>query len=389
MIIRRKILDPLLKLATEFPCIAITGPRQSGKTTLAKVAFPDHKYVNLENPNVADFASEDPVGFLNSCGEHVILDEIQNVPMLFNYLQEKIDNSHVNGGYILSGSRNFQLMRGISQSLAGRVSVIDLYPFCFSELPEDARNSATVNSAILNGFYPRIFAEDASPNHLYQSYLRTYVERDVRDIGGVKSLSDFRRFLRLCAARIGNVLNISSLAIDTGVDVRTVRNWLSILEESYIIKLVYPYYKNFNKRLVKSPKIYFVDTGLACNLLSLRSVDDLDISPYRGALFENLIVMDYVKSQANNCEEPDLWFWRETGTNEVDMVIGAGQNLRAIEIKSGQTFSLSWFKSMNKFCELASIANNEKFVVYGGADRVDTSKGSFVPWNEWMTEGYK
>lgn len=379
-----RLMQPKLKeLATQFPVVTVTGPRQSGKSTLAKAAFPDYRYVSLENPNNRSFAASDPQGFLATYHHRVVIDEAQRVPELFNYLQEHVDATDMPGQYILTGSQNFLLMKGVTQSLAGRTALLTLFPFSQRELGAASELPSNLNQWLLSGAYPRIYRYGIAPGDYYPPYIQTYLERDVRNLADVGSLDTFRRFMRLCAGRIGNILDYTELAGEAGIDVRTVKRWLSVLQASSIVLLVQPFVKNFNKRLVKRPKLYLCDTGLACSLLGLRTQDDVALSPFRGALFENLVLMEYLKAQWAEGVSPEVWFWHETSTNEVDFIMGTEAHPKAVEVKSGATFNTKWFKSMKVFSALADLSPDDKTVIYGGDETLTTSQGRLLSWRDW------
>lgn len=380
---KRDAENRLAKLLNQFPVISITGPRQSGKSTLAKIAAPEYRYVTLENPNNREFAQEDPKGFLSTYSDKVIIDEAQRVPHLFNYMQEQVDAADKPGQYILSGSHDFLLMESITQSLAGRTALINLFPLSKKELSETEKAPQDINLWLLQGGFPRLHRYDIDPLEFYPPYIQTYLERDVRQQTNVGSLDDFKKFMKLCAGRIGNLLDIGNLATEAGVNAATAKRWLSILQASYAIILVPPYFNNFNKRLVKRPKLYFCDTGLACSLLGLRSKSDIAVSAFRGPLFENMVLMEYLKKECASGPKPEVWFWQETATNEVDFIVGSEANPQAIEVKSGATFDRKWFKSMKVFTELADIDENNRTVVYAGDETVKTSNGHLVSWKDW------
>lgn len=381
--IPRELEHRARELATKFPIVAFVGPRQAGKSTLARMAFPDYAYVNLEKPDIRTLAARDPNSFLKAYDEKVIIDEVQQVPELFSYLQAKVDEDGVCGQFVISGSRNFLLMEKISQSLAGRVAILNVLPFSRFELSEAGHAPADLDAWLLAGGYPRIYDKQISPTDYYPFYIQTYLERDVRSIAAVGSIDSFRRFMQLCAGRTGCLLNMAALAADAGIDTRTAKRWMSILQESFIVTLLPPYFKNFSKRLVKSPKLYFCDTGLACSLLGLRSEDDVAFSPYKGALFENLVYNEFAKRNEARGRHENAWFWHETSSNEVDFLFGFEHDLQAVEAKSGQTFTLSWFKSMKVFTELADVGAENRLVVYGGDETLQTSKGKIVSWRDW------
>lgn len=379
-----RIMQPKLEeLAGKFPVVTVSGPRQSGKSTLAKMTFPSYRYVSLEDPDRYEFASSDPRGFLATYDRRVIIDEAQRVPALFNYLQGQVDDADEPGQYVLTGSQNFLLMQGVTQSLAGRTALLTLLPFAQEELAPEGKLPGGLNRWLLQGGYPRLYRYGIDPGDYYPPYIQTYLERDVRDLADVGSLDAFRRFMRLCAGRIGNLVDYTELATETGIDVRTVKRWLSVLQASSLVILVQPFVKNFNKRLVKRPKLYLADTGLACSLLGLRTVDDVALSPFRGALFENLVLTEYLKEQWGRGFVPNVWFWQETATNEVDFIIGDESHPRAIEVKSGATFNAKWFKSMKVFSTLAGLAPEDRLVVYGGDESLTTSQGAVLSWREW------
>ena len=291
--------------------MTVTGPRQSGKSTLLKNLFPDYRYVSLENPDMRSFASDDPNGFIKTFNNHVIIDEAEREPSLFSYLQTHIDDVNESGMYLLAGSRNFHLMAAIDQSLAGRTAIMKLLPFSRHELHEAGELPETINEQIFKGFYPRIYDKDIAPTDYYPSYIATYAERDVRAMLNIGDLGRFTRFLRLCAGRIGQLLNKSNLANETGVTIPTVESWLSVLEASYILYRLEPNFNNYNKRIVKTPKLFFYDTGLACNLLGITSPEQLDTHFLRGGLFENMVINQFIKDSLNRGTTPDLTFWRD------------------------------------------------------------------------------
>ena len=344
MYIRREIEDEILQGALGFPVLTITGPRQSGKTTLIKHLFPDKNYLSLENPDNYEIARNDPRGFLNRFQDGVILDEVQRVPELLSYIQEIVDENNTPGMFILSGSQQFNLMSGITQSLAGRTALYKLFPFSISEL--GSRNESDIHGILYKGFYPRIWDMDLSPGKVYSDYFETYIERDLRQIVNVKDLDKFRRFVRLCAGRVGQLFIASHLANELGISVHTINSWLSILETSYIIFQLPPYYTNINKRLTKSHKLYFYDIGLASNLLRIQQPGHLESHPLRGALFENLVIADVVKARRHKGMIDNFYFYRDSNQNEVDLVIDDLQTLDAVEIKSSETFNTSLLKGL-------------------------------------------
>ena len=381
--IKREAEDRVRHLATKFPAVAILGVRQAGKSTLAKMAFPDYDYVSLEDPDVRSVATSDPRGFLTRHSNKVILDEVQRAPELFSYLQTKMDSDDVEGNYILSGSRNFELMQNITQSLAGRVAILNLMPLSRFEFAGASLEQETPWETLFTGSFPRVFHKNIAPTDYFPTYIQTYLERDVRNILNVGQLDTFRKFMSLCAGRIGNILNYTSLASDAGIDVRTAKKWISVLEESYIAFTISPYFNNFNKRLVKAPKLYFCDTGLACSLLGLTSAKDVYLSPFRGALFENFILLEHLKRARAKGLNDQVWFWHETQSNEVDFIYGAEHNLSIVEVKSGETFDLNWFNSMQVFSSLAKVSDKNKTIVYAGNESYSTSKGEIVSWRDW------
>jgi predicted AAA+ superfamily ATPase len=344
MIIRQATEEVKL-LAKQFKAIAIVGPRQSGKTTLARTVFPNKKYVSLENPDTRLFATDDPRGFLEQYPDGAIFDEAQRVPELFSYLQQILDDSNEKGKFILTGSNNFLLQENISQSLAGRIGYLFLLPFSTEEISRATEVPQDVESAIFKGGYPPIYDNEIAPNKWLPNYIRTYVERDVRQIKNISNLGAFERFLKLCSGRIGQLLNLSSLAIEAGVDGKTIASWISVLESSFIIYLLKPHHTNFNKRLVKMPKLYFCDTGLACSLLGIHNSEQLITHPLKGSLFENYVINDLVKERYNNNDPLDLYFWRDSTGNEMDVVIDNGLTLYPIEIKAGKTITSDYFKN--------------------------------------------
>lgn len=347
MFVSREIYNELIASCHAFPVVTITGPRQSGKTTLLKNVFPDKKYVSLEDPDIRQMAVTDPRSFLGQSDTGLIIDEIQRVPELVSYIQGIVDKFQIPGYYILSGSQQFELSQTISQSLAGRTAILRLLPFSIHEIQVIAANS-TVDELIFKGFYPRIYNEPAvAPTRYYSSYLETYIERDLRRLINVKDLRQFELFVRLCAGRVGQIFVASNLANEVGVSVPTIQSWLSILEASYIIYLLQPFYSNINKRLTKSPKLFFYDVGLAAFLSGINEPYQILTSPLKGSLFENLVVMEALKSKYNRFKSYQLCYYRDSNNNEVDLILDYTTHLDAVEIKSSQTFDKSFLKGLN------------------------------------------
>lgn len=353
----------LRELAFMFKAVAVIGPRQSGKTTLVKSLFTDKPYVNFENPDIRLSATDDPRGFLLKFPEGAIFDEVQRVPHIFSYLQEILDNSREKGKFILSGSNNFLLQENISQSLAGRVAYLRLLPFNLEELA-GLYETGDENQLILQGFYPPLYDQQIPATAWMPNYIRTYIERDVRQVKNVGDLLVFEKFMRLLAARTGQELNYSSLSIEVGVEVKTLQSWVGILESSFIVYLLRPHYKNFNKVVVKRPKLYFYDTGVACSLLGIASANHLENHPLRGSLFECLIVSELVKQRTHRGQEINLYFWRDKTGHEIDLVAEEASKLFPIEIKSGKTIHAEFFKNLHYWMKLSG--ETQAALIYAG-----------------------
>ena len=380
----RELMPEVKERATKYPAIAILGPRQSGKTTLAKMSFPYYVYLSLEDRMVRERASIDPKGFLHAYKDSpgIILDEFQNLPELLSFIQIFIDEEYRPGFFILTGSQNFLMNQTISQSLAGRISIMTLLPLSIVELETNHILQLPVEKAIFDGCYPRIYQQHISPVTWYVDYLETYVERDIRQITQVSNLSLFRKFVGLCAGRIGQILNLTSLSNDVGVSVSTIRSWLSLLEASYIIFLLQPYYKNFGKRLIKSPKLYFYDTGLACSLLGITSQLQLNTHYLRGSLFESYIISEICKQSYNKGHRPRIFFWQESHKNEIDCLIEQASTLFPIEIKASQTISQSFFTGLEYWNKLTSTEPKDNALIYAGEENQRWPQGQVISWQK-------
>lgn len=348
----------------QFRTLAIVGPRQSGKTTLVKKVFSRKPYVSLEDPDERMLAASDPRAFLNRYKNGAVINEAQRVPEMFSYLQGIIDKAGKDGFFILTGSNNFLLQQSISQTLAGRIGYIDLLPLCYKEILQFGKTNYSMEELLLNGCYPELYDKNRKPGLWYPSYIRTYIERDVKQIRNIENTLLFNRFLQLCAGRTGQQLNVSALSNECGIDVKTVQSWLSILQSSYIIYLLPSYYKNFNKRLSKTPKLYFIDTGLACSLLGIRLVKELESSHFRGALFENYIIMELLKQKFNSGSQAGFYYWRENNGLEIDLLINAGKKLIPVEIKAADTFIESHIKNLVQWNKIT--ANSGGVLLYNG-----------------------
>ena len=362
--IYREIEQKLFSLLEKYPAINITGPRQSGKTTLVKNAVNDYNYFSLENIDVRTYAEEDPRGFLNSAGKRFILDEAQYVPVLFSYLQEILDNSSENGKVILLGSQSFLMNTHITQSLAGRVANLKLLPLSYSELKTANFNNQNINNVLLKGGYPRLYKENIEPPDFFPHYIETYLERDVRQLKNIGNLNAFIRFIKLCAGRTGNVLNISSLANDADISVNTAKSWLSVLEASYILFFVQSYTPNINRRLIKSPKLYFYDTGLVCALLNIEEENQIENFYMRGNLFENFVFSELVKNRYNKGLPADFYYLRDSKGIEIDCVIEKPDKHTFIEIKLSETLLPAHLKNIKLMQK--EFSNTENFLIYSG-----------------------
>ncbi|MCO5258605.1 MAG: ATP-binding protein [Crocinitomicaceae bacterium] len=380
--ISRELNTVLREYAKEFRSVLVVGPRQSGKTTLTRETFPDKPYVSLENPDEKLLAENDARAFLSRFPNGAILDEIQRVPNLFSYLQEILDTTNEDGLFILTGSNNILLQENISQTLAGRLGILDLYPLSYREIKEESKDYS-LNELIFKGSYPEIYHKNRKPQIWYSSYVRTYVERDVRQIKNIDNTSLFIKFLKICAGRIGQQVNLSNMSNACGIDVKTVQSWLSVLEQSYIIKLVQPFYNNFNKRIVKAPKLYFIDTGLACSLLTIRNMDELALSHFYGALVENYVIIECMKNNANLQTDRAFYYWRDNNGVEIDLIIDKGSDFMPVEIKSAQTFSNDFSNNLLKLKNYANI--QQGIVVYNGTMEFTNSNNiEVVNWKSFL-----
>lgn len=364
--IPRQATSTLQSLAQGYPILAITGPRQAGKTTLAQSTFPDKPYVSLEDPDTRAFAQEDPRGFLVHMPQGAILDEVQRCPALFSYLQTRVDANQRMAEFVLTGSQQFGLLSNITQTLAGRVGMVQLLPFSLQELHSAGVNIPDLNELLWCGLYPPIHDRSLAPDRWFANYVMTYVERDVRQLIEVQNLSLFQRFLKMCAARCGQLLNMSSLANDCGVTHKTIGAWLSVLQAGYVIFLLQPHHQNFGKRLVKTPKLYFHDTGLVAYLLGIQDAAHLSIHSARGALFENLVISELMKYRFNQGLASNLYFWRNNTGEEVDVLIEQGEQLMPVEIKSSQTFHPDFLTGLTKWAKYAAATALPAQLVYGG-----------------------
>jgi hypothetical protein len=394
--IERELSKKLAETAKKYPVLTITGPRQSGKTTLARAVFRDYQYVSLEEPDHALQAKEDSRGFLYQYTKNLIIDEAQRAPQLFSYIQTIVDAEDRPGRFVLTGSHNFLLMEGITQSLAGRCAIFHLLPFSRAELQGsqslDIERMDEVKSLprkiaggdlydmLFTGFYPRIYDRHLDPQEWLQDYVHSYIERDVRLISNIGDVETFQRFMGLCAARSGQLLNIASLASDCGIAPATAKKWLSILESSFIVHLLRPHHRNFNKRLIKSPKLYLTDTGLLCHLLKIRSPEELRQSDLRGMVFETWVIDEVIKNYYNRRRQPDIFFWRDAGGNEIDLLISRGREVLPVGIKSGRTFNENLIKELNFWRGLTNQPTHPGVLIYGG-DRCFEFKGlTILPW---------
>lgn len=378
--IPRAIQEKIRQLAAKFPVVSVTGPRQSGKTTLIRAMFPDYHYESLENPDTRIFAVSDPRRFLDK--EKMIIDEIQRVPELFSYIQSITDEKNKSGQFIISGSQSFLLNQHISQSLAGRVAVFNLLPLSLVELQQQQLLPGNWEELIFKGFYPRLYDRNLEPADFYPNYIQTYLERDVRLLQNIHDQTLFIRFLKLCAGRTGQLLNLNSLANDCGISPNTAKSWISVMEASFIIFRLEPHYRNFNKRIIKSPKLYFIDTGLAVSLLGLQSESQLSSHYLRGALFENLILSEFLKSRFNRGLRNNCFFWRDNKGIEIDCIVENGDRLTPVEIKSGTSFDKDFFKNLTYWNRLSGNPDENAYVVYGGDMRRDTKSGVLLGWRE-------
>jgi uncharacterized protein len=391
--IKRQLTNKLKELATKYPVVSVVGPRQSGKSTLAKTVFPDYKYISLEDLDYRENAERDPRGFLEIYNNKIIFDEIQHVPSLFSYLQTHVDKNN-STQFILTGSQQFTLNAKISQTLTGRTAILRLLPFSLAELLQ--RKSQTcwhegkiinnempldkLNKYLFSGFYPRIYDKKLDPLQFMRDYVDTYVTKDLRDLTNIENLSKFKNFLRLLAARSGQRINLTSLGNDSGVSHTTISNWLSILEASFIIHILPPHFKNFNKRIVKTPKLYFLDTALLCYLLKIQSLDDLNYHPYIGQIFETFIFSELYKTFSHRNEEISLYFWQDQSGNEVDFIVDLGKKLLPIEVKSGKTINSDFLKNLNYWLDLQDDPEQKGYLIYGGNERQKRHNVEILPW---------
>ena len=380
---KREAEKIIKNLASSYPVVAITGPRQSGKTTLVQSVFKNKKYVSLEDLDQRAFAREDPRGFLTQEQGGLVLDEIQNCLDLFSYIQGIVDKKQIPGYFVVTGSQQFGLLSGISQSLAGRVGFVELLPFSLVEIGEEVK---TLNKVLYKGLYPPLYDKNKKFNSFvwYEDYVKTYIERDVRQLMNIKDLSLFQKFLTLCAARVGQLINYSELGNAAGADTKTMKAWISVLEASYIIFLLKPHHRNFSKKLIKTPKLYFYDTGLLCYLMRLRN-EDLLISPYRGAVFESLIISECFKYNKNYRIGLDFYFWRDNKGVEIDLLFQDRQKLFPVEIKSGKTIQSGFFKNLEKYKKYSGKTDGQSFLIYGGDDRQKRSNSWIIPWKKTNT----
>lgn len=380
IMIKRQAAHTLASLSRGFPVVTVTGPRQSGKTTLVRDFFSDKPYVSLEELDQREYATTDPRGFLASYPDGAVLDEVQNCPELFSYIQGTVDKDKRCGLFILTGSQQFGLLSRITQSLAGRAGFVHLLPFALSELQEAGRKTTSLDSLLFSGLYPPLYDRDVKPPTWHANYILTYLERDVRQMVNVRDLTTFQRFLKMCAARNGQLLNLSSLANDCGITHNTAKAWISILEASYIVFLLTPHHKNFGKRLVKSPKLYFHDTGLAAYLLGIQNAEQFSIHSMRGALFEGFVISQLLKSRYNRGLASNLCFWRDSTGNEIDLIMEKGEKLEPLEIKSGQTITRDYFKGIDKWLVFAGETAGPARIVYGGKETQLRTGVEVIPW---------
>jgi len=348
----------------------MTGPRQSGKTTICKSVFPDYAYANLENLDIRNYAASDPKSFLGQFKNGVILDEIQRVPELTSYIQVIVDEHNKKGQFILTGSQQFEVTHAINQSLAGRTAILKLLPFSFNEL-YDHKKLVSLSDILYSGFYPRIHDQKLIPTEALSFYLNTYVERDLRSLMHIENLAVFERFLHICATQIGQLLNYSRLANDCGINQNTVKSWLSLLKANYIIYEIQPHHKNFRKRLTKSSKLYFYDIGLVSYLLGIKKPEHIDSHPLRGALFENFIVSEFIKNCYNNVQDKNLYFFRDHVGNEVDLILDYGTELVSVEIKASKTVNNDFLKGLNFYKDLSKNQNTKRYLIYTGEEDYD------------------
>lgn len=380
--IKRELTQTLKEAADQFKVVTILGPRQSGKTTLAQMTFKKHRYISLEDLDTRAYAQQDPRGFLeaNKNAHGLILDEIQHVPTLLSYIQTYVDREQINGYFILTGSQNFLINEMITQTLAGRMAILTLMPLSISELKHNDLLPSSIETYIYQGSYPQLYAQKTNIPLWYSSYTLSYLERDVHQVTTINELTTFKLFLQMCAGRIGQQLNVTSLANDCGIPFRTVEHWLSLLQASYILFLLQPYYKNYSKRLVKTPKLYFYDSGLACSLLGIESADQVKTHYLKGGLVENVIIADLYKQYYNTARTPHIYFWRDNHGNEVDCIIEKGTMVFPIEMKAGQTISTNYFSGLNWWNEVAENDPAQSLVVYTGKEDQKRSQGNVFSW---------
>lgn len=365
--IPRKLTTELLTQLNEYPIVTVLGPRQAGKTTLVREALPDYDYVSLENPEARHIATEDPKAFLKQHTGKVILDEVQRTPHLLSYLQGIVDDNKTNGQFVLTGSHQLELRAAITQSLAGRTGMLNLLPLSIAELESADIRFNSFEDYLFNGFMPRVYDQNQRPHTAYANYYQTYIERDVRQLIRLKDATLFEKFIKLLAGRVGQLVNFQSLSNDVGVDGKTIKQWLSILEASYVVFKLPPYFESFGKRVIKSPKYYFTDTGLLTYLLDIEKVSQITRDPLVGNLFENLVVLEALKCRYNQGLTPNLYFFRDSQGHEIDLLYKSGRDLIGVEVKSASTWTKSFKKALNRFSDQQSELA-ERYVVYSGKE---------------------